>query len=105
MATATQRQSAATVSGYFRDLFEKNPAFLKEPNKDILGRWELDHPGKNATASIKTALAKAKAKFRGSAAARQRGTEETAARTVGGQEFNGQRRRTKPQPNGSAGHG
>ena len=53
-----------TTAGYFRALFEANPAWLKQSTADILNQYQLDNPGKPITNSVKTALAKTKAKMR-----------------------------------------
>jgi hypothetical protein len=54
-----------TIAGYFRRIFDENPALLKErSNESLLARWQQDHPGEKVTGSVKAGLSNIKSVLR-----------------------------------------
>jgi hypothetical protein len=61
----TKGGTGESISGYFRRLFESNPALLDHGKNDvILGQWQLDHPGQTIDDRIKGNLANTKSIMR-----------------------------------------
>ena len=45
------------TSGYFRELFKQNPAWLhSKSNDDVVDRWKADHPGREINAKIRQSM-------------------------------------------------
>ena len=61
----TKGRGGESISGYFRRLFESNPALLDHGKNDvILGQWQLDHPNQTIDDRIKGNLANTKSIMR-----------------------------------------
>jgi hypothetical protein len=73
-AQATQGGNGATVSGYFRGIFNENPKLLrKRSNEPIFQRWLADHPGETSVPEkVKQSLANLKSVLRKKAGKRGR---------------------------------
>ena len=79
--------------GYFRRVFDENPALLNErSNEALLQRWQQDHPGQEITTSVKTGLANLKSVLRSKG--RKRG-RKAAAEATGAQMATASRPRVK----------
>jgi hypothetical protein len=62
---ARPKAKAPSTAGYFKALFNENPAWLNEgSNADLIDRWKKDHPGQQVTKSILNGLANTKSLMR-----------------------------------------
>src|SRR5262249_4313070 len=63
--TAAPKQSAETLTGYFRRILKENPKLLnRRSNDELIGRWRADHPGRQVTSKVRPGLINAKSGLR-----------------------------------------
>lgn len=63
---AKKARNGESVAGYFRKVFEENPALLKgKSNQELLDRWLKDHPDQTEVPkNVKTSLSNIKSVLR-----------------------------------------
>src|SRR4051794_17204434 len=84
---ARKARNEESVAGYFRNVFEENPALLKEKsNQELLDRWLKDHPDQTEVPkNIKTSLSNLKSVLRSKGRRKGKAKKESGA----GQEGHG----------------
>ncbi|HZY86191.1 MAG TPA: hypothetical protein VFE78_15260 [Gemmataceae bacterium] len=62
---ARPKAKSSSTAGYFKALFNENPAWLNEgSNAELIERWKKDHPGQEVNKSILNGLANTKSLMR-----------------------------------------